>query len=188
MPAHFGDSAELPATLEHSLRLDFHPDQLPLRWSHCSATADFLANYYQGLLKAQLPPSGLADLRHSISYLANELLENTVKFGAPGDVYVETGLAGADFILRLGNWIDSNASTAFQRLLAELTAGDPGELLLQRIEANAADESSSASGLGILTLMSDYQVRFSWSFTPEDDGRVFLRTAARLPLPSRPVT
>src|SRR3954470_18247463 len=76
MPAHFADSAELPATLEHSLRLDFHPDQLPLRWSHCSATADFLANYYQGLLKAQLPPSGLADLRHSISYLANELLEN----------------------------------------------------------------------------------------------------------------
>jgi hypothetical protein len=75
----------------------------------------------------------------------------------------------------------------FQALLGEITAGDPGELLLQRIEANAADENASGSGLGILTLMNDYGVRFCWTFTPAPptDERVLLETIARLPLPER---
>jgi len=32
--------------------------------------------------------------RHSIGYLANELLENAVKFRAPGDIVVEAALDG----------------------------------------------------------------------------------------------
>ena len=45
--------------------------------------------------------------------------------------------------------------------MREITAGDPGDLLIQRIEANAAG-TGSGSGLGILTLMNDYGVRLTW--------------------------
>jgi hypothetical protein len=49
-------------------------------------------------------------------------------------------------------------------MLAELTASDPGELLIARIEANAADAGASGSGLGLLTLMNDYGARLGWIF------------------------
>jgi hypothetical protein len=183
----FGAAVALPARLERHLALQFHTTHLPLRWTHCSSTANFLASYYAGLFRLEYTAAQARDLTHSIGYLANELLENAVKFRTDGDVAVEAGLHGADFVLRLANHISPETSIGFQVLLEEITAGDPGDLLLQRIEANAADEHSSGSGLGLLTLMNDYGVRFCWTFTPESptDGRVLLHTVARLALPPR---
>lgn len=182
----FGEERALPATLESSLRLVFRTAHLPLRWSDCSATANFLSAYYAGLFRASYSAAQTTDLTHSIAYLANELMENAVKFRAPGDVVVETGRHGGEFVLRLTNYIAPATSQSFRALLTELTAGDPGELLLQRIEANAADEQSSGSGLGILTLMNDYGIRFCWTFraAPATDGLVHLETIARLSLPA----
>ncbi|HEV7405956.1 MAG TPA: hypothetical protein VGO11_23625 [Chthoniobacteraceae bacterium] len=185
-PQVFGEEIALPATLERSLRLVFHTARLPLRWSDCSATANFLSAYYAGLFEAEYSAAQTVDLTHSLAYLANELIENAVKFRAPGDVVVETGRHGGELILRLTNFIAPETAGAFRALLAELTAGDPGELLLERIEANAADETSSGSGLGILTLMNDYGIRFCWTFrpAPATDGAIHLETIARLPLPA----
>ena len=68
-------------------------------------------------------------------------------------------------------------------LLGEITAGDPGEMLIKRIEANAA--GAGGSGLGLLTLMSDYGARLSWKFQPNGtpNGPVYTETLARLRLP-----
>jgi hypothetical protein len=183
----FGAAYELPPKLDRDLRLQFHTGKFALRWTHCSSTATFISSYYASLFKVEYPAAQANDLTHSIAYLANELLENAVKFRTEGDVEVQTGLHGEEFVMRVTNHIGPETSATFQVLLSEITAGDPGELLLQRIEANAADENGSGSGLGILTLMSDYGVRFCWTFTPEtpSDGRVLLQTIARLPLPQR---
>lgn len=182
----FGEAFALPATLQRSLRLVFRTAHLPLRWSDCSATANFLSAYYAGLFKAEYTAAQTTDLTHSLAYLANELLENAVKFRAPGDVVVETGQHAGELILCITNFITPQTGAAFRALLAELTAGDPGELLLQRIEANAADEQAGGSGLGILTLMNDYGVRFCWTFraAPTTDERIHLETIARLTLPA----
>jgi len=62
-------------------------------------------------------------------------------------------------------------------------ARDPGELLIERIEANAAEPFGSGSGLGLLTLMNDYGARLGWTFrqeTPEDP--ILLHTFAELAL------
>ena len=70
-----------------------------------------------------------------------------------------------------------------QMLIEDLTTRDPGDLLLERIEANAADETSSASGLGILTLMNDYGARMGWHFSDAlTSGASVLRTQASLSL------
>jgi hypothetical protein len=182
----YGHDGPAPGAFEHGLRLRFRTAHLPLRWSDCSATANFLSAYYGALFRAELGAAHVSDVTHSVAYLANELLENTVKFRAPGDVELEAGLSGGEFLLRITNQIAGETSEGFEKLLGELTEGDPGELLLARIEANAADESSSGSGLGILTLMNDYGVRFTWIFSPGagEDGRVVLQTLARLRLPA----
>src|SRR3954471_6671143 len=184
----FGEAIELPARPERHLGLRFCTGQLALRWTYCSSTANFVSAYYSSLFRAEYTAARTTDLTHSVAYLANELLENAVKFRTEGDVELETGLHAGEFVIRIANHLTAETSATFQTLLAEITAGDPGELLLQRIEANAADESSSASGLGILTLMNDYGVRFCWTFTPggaSDDARIRLYTVARLPLPAR---
>ena len=66
------------------------------------------------------------------------------------------------------------ADATRQALLAEVTTRDPGDLLIERIEANAADENSSVSGLGILTLMNDYGARLGWNFREDASGQTII--------------
>lgn len=157
-------------------RFVFHDDALELRWAHCSSTADFLAEIFGGMVRRG--GGDITEARHSIAYLANELLENAVKFRAPGDVEVEAALAGDGFSIWLANAVTEETAGRFRALLEEIVAGDPGELLIARIEANASDEGDGGSGLGILTLMNDYGVRLGWSFEPAADGNLRLETLA----------
>ncbi len=163
------------------MRLDFYAGHCQLKWSHCSATANYLSAFYGEVLAAGRTRAQLKEITHCIAYLANELMENAVKFRADGDVAIEAGLEGRCFLLRIENWIAPTTSAAFQKLLGEITAGEPGDLLIQRIEANA--EGGYGSGLGLLTLMSDYGVRLSWRFGEKGD-RVLLETVARLNVPA----
>jgi len=154
---------------------------IDLGWHHCAATSDFLGEFFA---LPRLPDAGQYDeVRHSIGYLVNELLENAVKFREPGDITVESSLEGGRFEIRVVNRIGEGVAARFQQLLEEITSRDPGELLIERIEANAADSSSSASGLGLLTLMNDYGAEMRWLFRPAYDGTgVELETGAALTL------
>ena len=190
MQSLFGDSTPAPQSLNHSTRITFRTENFQLKWSHCNSTADFLSAFYAGILTAGRTLAQVADLSHSISYLVNELVENAVKFHTAGTVEIEAGLDGDVFVFRIGNHIASKTATRFQTLLAEITAGDPGEMLIKRIEANAA--GAGGSGLGLLTLMSDYGARLTWRFSSNGSSAdsVFIETLARLRLPqaSSPAT
>ena len=164
-------------------RLTLRGGPLDLGWIHCGMTAEFLGNLVAGLA-ARLGIDA-NDARHSVSYLANELLENAVKFRAEGagDVVVEMRLEGAKFELLLSNFAPEKNAAAFQAFLAQVEARDAGDLLIERIEANAADDSSSGSGLGILTLMNDYGARLGWRFEQKNEGEpVRVETYAALTL------
>lgn len=181
----FGHATPPLDALESSLELQLRAETLPLRWSDCSATANFLSAYHGSLFRERLTPAGANDLAHSVAYLANELMENAVKFRDAGDIDVQAGLLGPDYLLRVSHHVTAEKAAAFSALLEEITQGDPGELLIERIEANADSPSSGGSGLGLLTLMNDYRVRFSWDFSPAETGpeRFLLQTLARLPVP-----
>ncbi len=184
MKTQFGQRVELNGALQHTTKIHFCTEQLALKWAHCTICADFLSQWYSNVLSAHSFAGKLNDAAHSISYMANELIENAIKFRAGGDVEIEAGLAGNLFVLEIGNSISSETSHKFQELLEEITNGDPGELLIQRIEANAAGESSG-SGLGLLTLMNDYGAKISWRFEKKDtmaDSPVHLTTVAQLQL------
>lgn len=162
-------------------RLSLHDGPLDLAWHHCTTTSEFIGDFFAD--QGRSNRLDFNESRHSIGYLVNELIENAVKFRAPGSIKVEASLAGNRFDITVENYIAETTADSFKNFLAELTAHDPGELLIQRIEANAADPQSSGSGLGLLTLMSDYGAHLGWEFSPFEEGRqVSLKTYASLPL------
>jgi hypothetical protein len=160
-------------------RIELVDGPLDLSWHHCTTTSDFLGEFFA--LQRQGNASQFNEARHGIGYLANELLENAIKFRHPGTILVECSLEEAHFEIKVTNRVSAETATRFGAILDELTSRDPGELLIERIEANAADSSSSGSGLGLLTLMNDYGAELGWLFSPEEDA-VRLETYAGLDL------
>jgi hypothetical protein len=177
----YGDLIEDTAIVEFLTCIRLVDGPLGLTWQHSSTTSEFLGDFFA--LRAAAAGLDYNEVRHSIVYLINELLENALKFRAVGDIEIRGALAGERFQLVVSNFLTAQAVERFSALLAELTAGDPGDLLIEGIEANAADSSSSASGLGILTLMNDYGAKLGWKFDQqENDGTARLRTFAALDL------
>lgn len=162
--------------LTNRIRLADGP--LDLAWQHCGVTSEFLGDFFA----LQLGKTGgnYNEARHSIGYLTNELLENALKFRHGADIALEASLDGSSFELRISNQITTETAGRFQALLAELTTRDPGELLIERIEQNAENMNSSGSGLGLLTLMSDYGARLGWRFQPAAADAMRLETYAAL--------
>ncbi len=99
--------------------------------------------------------------------MLNELVENAVKFSAGGTVVIDAGVE------RASSWSSSATRSAATRSTAcvssspSLLDGDPAELpSMQRVEENAANPELTTSGLGFLTMLSDYKARLSWRFDP----------------------
>lgn len=85
-------------------------------------------------------------------------------------------------VVRVKNAVDAETSAAFQRKLRTILDRDPGELLIQQIEENAISDGNG-SGLGLLTLLSDYGARMAWEFNDIDDSSVILTTTAAISIP-----
>src|SRR5215468_11655384 len=144
-------------------------------------TADFIGDLFAAL--AGRGDIDVANARHSSGYLANEMLENAVKFRAPGDVVVEAALEGAEFTLAISNFASPETTSGLTALIGEITSRDPSELLIEQMERNAEDPESTGSGLGLLTLANDYGVRLGWTLEPHAaEGPVHIRTIANVTL------
>ena len=177
----FGDTARNNGPGAFAMRIVISDGPLGVSWQHASETCEFLGDVFA--LQHAKSGADYTDARHSIIYLVNELLENAIKFRAPGSIKVDCSLQDGNFELTVSNETAAEVATRFQSLIEEITSRDPGELLIERIEANAADESSSASGLGLLTLMNDYGARLGWDFrSPSPGAVVSLSTHAALTL------
>lgn len=181
MGISLGDTEHLNGDDAVTLRLQLPEGPLGLAWHHCDTTAEFLGEFFA--LQRDADGMSRSETRHGIGYLANELFENAVKFRSPGDILIESSLEGDRFEIVVSNYVAPDVARRFQSMLADLTSRDPGDLLIERIEANAADPSLSGSGLGLLTLMSDYGARLGWTFDDTADGKPLnLKTRAALVL------
>ena len=177
----FGDIARNNGTGAFAMRVLISDGPLGVSWQHASETCEFLGDVFA--LRHAKAGADYNDARHSIIYLVNELLENAIKFRVPGAIRVDCSLQDGNFELTVSNDTAADVASRFQALIEEIVSRDPGELLIERIEANAADETSSASGLGLLTLMNDYGARLGWDFRAAPaGGTVTLSTHAALTL------
>ena len=81
----FGDFIEQPPSQEY-LIIGFSPSSIPLkqRWRNNGLSADFLADYLTTFFPGnEDDPSTIerqAEIKSAVSYIANELLENAMKF------------------------------------------------------------------------------------------------------------
>jgi hypothetical protein len=171
-PQIFGDFIEDLSTSQEYLILGFSPTSVPLkqRWRNNGLSADFLADYMTTFFPAsEDEPTAVnrrEEIKGAVSYIANELLENAMKFSHDTSHYpisIQLQLHPDRVLFLTTNSISADAVAPFQTFIKELTTADPDELYLQQLENDDGDRATR-SGLGFLTMMNDYQAKLGWKF------------------------
>ena len=166
---HFGDE---PINSEEYLILGFSPSSIPLRqrWRNNGLSADFLADYMTTFFPTSNRgnnPYQQAEIKGAVSYIANELLENAMKFtnpNSPSPINIQLQLHSDHIVFCVKNSLSPQAVETFQVFLQKLNTSDPQELYIKQLEHNASDEHGTSSGLGILTMVNDYSTKLGWKF------------------------
>ena len=181
----FGDFIELPASQEY-LIIGFSPSSIPLkqRWRNNGLSADFMADYLATFFPGNEDDSSTserqAEIKSAVSYIANELLENAMKFNNETSEYpidIKLQLESDGVIFSVVNSISPQAVDKFQAYIQQLLTSEPSELYIQQLEKNAADESCTDCGLGLLTMLTDYTAKIGWKFqTVHQDPEVIAVT------------
>lgn len=158
------------------LNIGFSPSSLTIqqRWRNNGLSADFVADYMTTFFSHQSdagsPEHREAELKHAVSYIANELLENAMKFNSPGsERSIEFGIhlldqEKAQIVLYASNSVDNKQVAKFQSFIQELLNSDPEELFIRQMEINAQNPEDFGSQLGFLTMINDYEATLGWKF------------------------
>lgn len=169
----FGDFIdELPDSEEY-LAIVFSPSSIPRRqrWRTNGLSANFMADYFTTFFPRGEAANNLInskkEVKSVVSFIANELLENAMKFNdetIEHPISVTLRLHEDRLVFLANNSVDPQAVGKFQAFIQELVTCDPGELLVHQLEKNAEDGTHTASGLGLLTMMNDYLAKLGWKF------------------------
>lgn len=176
----------LPPSQEY-LILSFSPGSIPLRqrWRNNCLSADFLADYlstfFLGSDDQQPDSQKQAEVKSAVSYIANELLENAMKYGlekSPFPISIQIHLNPELIIFQQTNSIHFEQVQKFQAHIEKLINGDPGELYILQLEKNDGEQS----GLGFLTMLNDYGAELGWKFEdlPEESSEMAVTTMVQL--------
>ncbi|MGF1542137.1 MAG: DUF6272 family protein [Pleurocapsa sp.] len=187
----YGDFVQdLPPSQEY-LILSFSPSSIPLRqrWRNNCLSADFLADYLSSFFLAdeeQISESKKPiEVQSAISYIANELLENAMKYGcetSPLPISIQIHLNPDLIIFQLTNSIHLEQKSQFQAHIERLINSDPEELYLAQLEKTAINDDEDRSGLGFLTMLNDYGAKLGWKFEdlPQQSQELAVTTMVQL--------
>lgn len=170
----FGDFIEEKHDDTEYLILGFSPSSLPLkeRWRANGLSADFIADYLQIFFIGQQQNNPILNTpipvqsRNAVKYIANELLENAMKFSDENSHEVTRfafHLYSHKLTFYVTNSIKPEKVETFQAFIKELMQKYPADLYFRRMESNANDENTN-SGLGLLSMICDYSAKISWKF------------------------
>jgi len=196
MPQIFGDFVESFPSAQDSLELSFTPNSLPIkkRWRSNRLSANFMADYFSNFLPVDEDDPAqkrrIKESKGAVSYVANELLENAIKFNNQktnfkikfGIYFIEE--ADLTAVLFATNSVSAEGLDKFQKFIQELLCSDPEKLYVQQIEKSAEEENSGASGLGFLTMINDYSAKIGWKFeiVEKDPKMIAVTTMVLVPV------
>ena len=187
MVEYVGDFKESLSTVRDGLELTFSPSAIPLkqRWRNNGLSADFLADYVISFFPrgedGAVADARQAEVRGAVAYIANELLENAMKYSsesAAKPTTIRLILGDNAIYFSETNTTSSEHGEFFRTFVREVTDSDPAEMFLRQMEKTA--EGGGGSGLGLLTMMNDYGARLAWRFDDVEDGALCVTTQVRL--------
>lgn len=167
----FGDFVEVPPVSNEFLMIGFSPYSMPLkqRWRNNGLSANFMADYVTTFFPKseydQATSSRQNEIKSSVSFIANELLENAMKFSddtVNQPISIQLYLKTDRLIFVVVNSITPEAVKPFKEFIEKLINSDTETLYIQQIEQNL--ENDTQSGLGYLTMINDYFARLGWKF------------------------
>ena len=176
MPQIFGDFVESFPPVQDSLEISFTPNSLPIkkRWGSNRLSANFMADYFSNFLQVDEDDAAhkrrIKEGKGAVSFVANELLENAIKFNDRGTNFkIKFGIyfieeADMTAVLFATNSVSAEGLDKFQKFIQELLCSDPEKLYVQQIEKSTQEENSGESGLGFLTMINDYSAKLGWKF------------------------
>lgn len=191
MNQKFGDFVEQQAGDGEYLKIGFRPASITLqqRWRNNGLSADFLAGYLSTFFPGEdiAATTRQAGIKDAISFIANELLENAMKFSYATSLHTVTieMFLDADAVrLYTANGIAPDNVAPFQEFIGKVLTSDTNELYIEQLERNATADTDSGSGLGFLTMINDYGANLAWNFTShaQDAEQTLLTTMVRLPI------
>ncbi len=154
-------------------------------WQHSTTLAHFLSVFWGGFLPSA--HMGIERTRKQVQgeimYVAGELLGNAIKFSNQTDFLAEICLYLHDEELRfyVQNSVDPDDIAEFQNFIRALLTQDTSALFLEQIE-KSTEHASRESGVGLLTLINDYEVDLAWKFEKSESGADIVTTLARMPI------
>lgn len=169
------------------LNLSFSPSSIPIkqRWRNNGLSADFLGDYFTTFFpKNEGDPASMrrqSEIKSAISYIANELLENAMKFSDEQLNYaisIRLILDKERIILAETNGVSREQADSFRTFINKVMNEDPNELYIQKLEENAMTDSSA--GLGYLTMVNDYGAELAWHFEDVGDDCVAVTTEVKV--------
>jgi len=173
------------------LMINFSPNSIPLkqRWRNNGLSADFLADYWSTFFpsrKGNTTITHQTELKDAIAYIANELLENAMKFSyiqVQYPVRIALYLHEDEMRFYVTNSLNPTTTGKFKQFIHQLLTEDPDKLYISQLEANANDDlDNDGSNLGFLTMINDYQAELAWKFETiaESEPLVIVTTMVRL--------
>ncbi|MBE9563109.1 MAG: ATP-binding protein [Proteobacteria bacterium] len=170
----FGKFIEIQPKQGEYLTIGFSPSCRPLkeRWQNNGLSADFIAEYFRVFFIGKLADIdeekiALSNIKDTVKYVANELLENAMKFqneSLPFTAKIGLSLYDDKLVFCVTNCIDEQQVEPFQVFINFLLTGDPQELYFKTMRSNALGDDDNRSGLGLLSMICDYSAKLSWKF------------------------
>ncbi|MEP6516764.1 DUF6272 family protein [Microcoleus vaginatus] len=183
----FGEFIEEFPPEHDSLELTFTPSSRPIkqRWRNNRLSAHFVADYLSSFLPVDEEDARsekrIKESKGAVSYVANELLENAIKFNKDDINYkVKFGIhfigeTEVTAVIFASNSVNPEGAKKLREFIGEILDSDPNELYLQQLEKNAEAESDT-SGLGLLTMINDYSAKIGWKFDRRPDSDTIIVT------------
>lgn len=165
------------------LTIVFSPTSISLkeRWKNNSLSADFMADYFANFYAGETSEQvgRREEVKSAVSFVANELIENAMKFSDVETVPISIRLTMLDgeLVFCATNGTSTDNAERYKVAVATLLTGD----IWAEYEKRASADGES-SGVGLLSMLTDYSARIGWRFLIRDALRVMVTTTVRIPL------
>lgn len=152
-----GDKIEFEKDIESIFTFSFLPLDIFDNWARASSLSDFIAEYFGSYFENKTS-------NNLISTVMNEFIENAVKFTKNNSqpIVIIVKKRANDLICRITNSIPMHRETAFIGICRKLFSQDLDKLFLDTIVEGS--ESKQESGIGLILIKKDYQVKANFDF------------------------